>query len=135
MIQDIRQAVRTLSKHPGFVAIAAAVLTGLAFGAVLMAYTSTLEEDTGQLAMVMRFVVLPMTLFSGTFFPLTVFPIWLQWIGWISPLWHGTELVRVFTYGYPEPIWLTVVHVAYLAAMFAVGWVWARRIAVRRLRK
>jgi ABC-type multidrug transport system permease subunit len=119
----------------GSIAIAAAVLTGLAFGAVLMAYTSTLEEDTGQLAMVMRFVVLPMTLFSGTFFPLTVFPIWLQWIGWISPLWHGTELARVFTYGYPEPIWLTVVHVAYLGTMFGVGWVWARRIAVRRLHK
>ncbi|HVL62576.1 MAG TPA: ABC transporter permease [Microbacterium sp.] len=119
----------------GFLAVAAAVLTGLAFGAVLMAYTSTLEEDTGQLAMVMRFVVLPMTLFSGTFFPLTVFPVWLQWIGWISPLWHGTELARVFTYGYPEPIWLTIVHVAYLGTMLAVGWVWARRIAVRRLRK
>lgn len=119
----------------GFLAVPVAVLTGLAFGAALMAYTSTLEEDTGQLAMVMRFLVLPMTLFSGTFFPLAVLPIWLQWIGWISPLWHGTELARVFTYGYPEPIWLTVVHVAYLAAMLAVGWVWARRIAVRRLGK
>ena len=111
------------------------MLGGLAFGAVLMGYTSTLEEDTGQLAMVMRFVVLPMTLFSGTFFPLSTFPIWLQWIGWISPLWHSTELARVFTYGYAEPIWLTVVHVAYLVALVVVGWVWARRIAVRRLRR
>ena len=53
----------------GWVAVFVAVLTGVAFGAVIMGYTSTLTEDTGQLAMVMRFVVLPMTLFSGTFFP------------------------------------------------------------------
>ena len=118
-----------------FLSILAGLLGGLAFGTVLMAYTSTLEEDTGQLAMVMRFVVLPMTLFSGTFFPLSTFPLWLQWIGWVSPLWHSTELARVFSYGYAEPIWLTVVHVAYLGTMFSVGWVWARRIAVRRLRK
>ena len=116
-----------------FLSILAGLLGGLAFGAVLMAYTSTLEEDTGQLAMVMRFVVLPMTLFSGTFFPLSTFPLWLQWIGWISPLWHSTELARVFSYGYGEPIWLTVVHVAYLVALVIIGWTWARRIAVRRL--
>lgn len=119
----------------GWVAVFVAVLTGVAFGAVIMGYTSTLTEDTGQLAMVMRFVVLPMTLFSGTFFPLSQLPLFLQWIGWISPLWHGTELARVFSYGYAEPIWLTVIHVVYLVVLFAVGWVWARRIAVRRLSK
>lgn len=116
-----------------FLMILAGLLGGLAFGAVLMGYTSTLEEDTGQLAMVMRFVVLPMTLFSGTFFPLSIFPVWLQWIGWVSPLWHSTELARVFSYGYAEPIWLTIVHVVYLVVLIVVGWVWARRIAVRRL--
>jgi ABC-type multidrug transport system permease subunit len=116
-----------------FLMIIAGLLGGLAFGAVLMGYTSTLEDDTGQLAMVMRFIVLPMTLFSGTFFPLSTFPIWLQPIGWISPLWHSTELARVFSYGYVEPIWLTVVHVVYLVVLIVVGWVWARRIAVRRL--
>lgn len=115
--------------------IVAGLLGGLAFGTVLMGYTSTLQEDTGQLAMVMRFVVLPMTLFSGTFFPLSTFPVWLQWIGWISPLWHSTELARVFSYGYPEPIWLTVVHVAYLVVLILVGWAWARRLAVRRLNR
>jgi lipooligosaccharide transport system permease protein len=118
-----------------FLSIVAGLLGGLAFGTVLMGYTSTLQEDTGQLAMVMRFVVLPMTLFSGTFFPLSTFPVWLQWIGWISPLWHSTELARVFSYGYPEPIWLTIVHVGYLVALIAVGWTWSRRLAVRRLNR
>ncbi len=119
----------------GVFAILAGALGGLAFGTVIMAYTSTLEEDTGQLAMVMRFVVLPMTLFSGTFFPLSTFPVWLQWIGWVSPLWHSTELARVFSYGAAEPIWLTVVHVVVLVGLAVAGWMWARRIAVRRLRK
>ena len=119
----------------GIVAVLLSLLTGLAFGAVLMAYTATLKDDTGQLAMVQRFVILPMTLFSGTFFPLDVLPGYLQWLGWISPLWHGTELSRVFAYGLPEPIWLSVVHVLYLAALLAIGWVWARRITAARLNK
>ncbi|WP_104127382.1 ABC transporter permease [Cryobacterium sp. Y57] len=119
----------------GFVAAPVALLTGLAFGVLVMAYTATLKDDTGQLVMVERFVVLPMTLFSGTFFPLDVLPPYLQWIGWISPLWHGTELSRVFAYGLPEPIWLSLVHVLYLAALLAIGWIWARRLATRRLNK
>ena len=119
----------------GFIAVLVALLTGLAFGALVMAYTATLKDDTGQLAMLQRFVILPMTLFSGTFFPLDVLPPYLRWIGWISPLWHGTELSRVFAYGRPEPIWLSVVHVLYLAALLAIGWVWARRLTLRRLNK
>lgn len=119
----------------GWLAILVATLGGLAFGAPVMAYVATLEQDTGQIAMLMRFVLLPMTLFSGTFFPLATMPPALQWIGWISPLWHSTELARVFAYGYAEPLWLTLVHVVYLAALFVVFWRWARRIAARRLNK
>jgi lipooligosaccharide transport system permease protein len=119
----------------GFVAIFVAVLTGLAFGAPVMTYVATIEQDTGQIAMLMRFVLLPLSLFSGTFFPLTAMPIYLQWIGWISPLWHGTQLSRVFAYGLDEPLWLTIVHVVYLALLLAVGWLWTRRIVGRRLNK
>lgn len=117
----------------GWIAILVATFTGMAFGTLLMAYASTIREDSGQLAMVERLVVLPLTLFSGTFFPLSELPWFLQWIGWISPLWHGTELARVVTFGYPEPIWLTVVHVVVLVGMTAAGWLGARRIALRRL--
>ena len=119
----------------GFVAIFVAVLTGLAFGAPVMTYVATIQQDTGQIAMLMRFVLLPLSLFSGTFFPLTAMPIYLQWIGWISPLWHGTQLSRVFAYGLSEPLWLTIVHVVYLVALLVVGWLWTRRIAGRRLNK
>ena len=119
----------------GWVSILVGTLGGLAFGVPIMAYVATLEQDTGQIAMLMRFVLLPMTLFSGTFFPLASMPWLLQWIGWISPLWHSTELSRVFTYGMSEPLWLSVVHVLYLLALFVAFWLWSRRITARRLNK
>ena len=119
----------------GWLSILAAVATGMAVGAVLMSYVSTLQTDSGQIALLMRFGLTPMFLFSGTFFPLAQLPAYLQWIGWISPLWHGSELGRVFSYGAPEPIWLTVAHVLYLAAWIVFGWLAARRVTARRLNK
>ncbi len=119
----------------GWLVIVVGVLTGMALGTVLMAYATRLEEDKGQFNYIMRFGVIPMTLFSGTFFPLATLPVWLHWIGWISPLWHGVELSRVLSYGYEEPVWLSVVHVVYLVVLIVVGWWLARRIAVKRLNK
>lgn len=119
----------------GWVSILIGTLGGLAFGTPIMAYVATLEQDTGQIAMLMRFVLLPMSLFSGTFFPLSSMPVYLQWIGWISPLWHSTELSRVFTYGMDEPLWLSAVHVVYLLALAVAFWLWSRRIAAKRLNK
>ncbi|GAB3384667.1 ABC transporter permease [Humibacter soli] len=110
-----------------------ATLVGLAFGTPVMAYVATLQRDTGQIAMLMRFVLLPLTLFSGTFFPLSAMPVYLQWIGWLSPIWHGTQLARTVSYGAVEPVWLIVVHIVYLVALTVVGWVLARRTARKRL--
>jgi lipooligosaccharide transport system permease protein len=119
----------------GVVNIATASLTGIAVGVLISAYTSRIEEDKGQMAMIMRFGVTPMFLFSGTFFPLTQLPVYLQWIGWISPLWHGTELGRVFSYGSEEPIWLSVIHVVYLVALTVVCWRMTQRVVTGRLNK
>jgi ABC-type multidrug transport system permease subunit len=119
----------------GIITILTATLTGLGAGALIMAYATSIREDKGQFAMLMRFIVLPMTLFSGTFFPLEALPFYLHWIGWISPLWHGAELSRVFAYGMAEPIWLTLTHVVYLGALLVWGWLAARRITARRLNK
>lgn len=119
----------------GVLSILVATFTGMSIGLVIMAYTATITEDKGQLAMIMRFGITPMFLFSGTFFPLESLPIYLQWIGWISPLWHGTELGRVATYGLAEPAWLTVIHIAYLLAFAVFGWISTRRTFIRRLNK
>ncbi len=117
-----------------FLAIIAATLTGMAIGVILSTYTSTIEEDRGQMAMLQRFGITPLFLFSGTFFPLEELGV-LQPIGWISPLWHGAELGRVLAYGHVEPLWLTVTHVGYLVSLIVIG-MWAtRRRFTRRLNK
>jgi len=114
--------------------IPAGMLAGFAF-APAAAYAATIHEDRGQFAILQRVVILPLTLFSGTVFPLTQLPIFLQWIGWLSPLWHASELGRQFVYGPTEPIWLTITHVAYLLALGILGWQLCARNVARRLNK
>lgn len=109
------------------------VLTAAAFGAPLQAYAAHLTDEGYQFAFVQRFVIMPMFLFAGTFFPLSVMPVYLQWIGWVSPVWHGTQLARQAAYGAVEPLWLTVLHVVVLVLFTAVGVVLARRTYARRL--
>ncbi|TLM86102.1 ABC transporter permease [Pseudarthrobacter sp. NamE5] len=117
----------------GWAAILVATLAGLSFGLPLMAYSASLTEDKGQFALVMRLVVMPLFLFSGTFFPLDTLPLAVRWIGWISPIWHGTELGRVLSYGYEEPPVLTLVHVAVLAGLAVLGWNLTRRRFAARM--
>ncbi|WP_426593878.1 ABC transporter permease [Cellulomonas sp. McL0617] len=110
------------------------VLGGMAFGLPLMAFSATLTQDKGQFALVNRFIFTPMFLFSGTFFPLTALPVWLQWIGWVSPLWNASEIGRSMSYGLPPGSWPVVWHYAVLVAYVVVGWVLAHRSFGRRLR-
>lgn len=119
----------------GWLLMPLGVLSALSFGLPFMAYAASLENDAGQFAMVQRFVFMPMFLFSGTFYPLTNLPIWLQWIGWVSPLWHASELGRAASYGKPIEPWLLVVHLGYLLVLSVGAYVLARRIFTRRLAK
>jgi len=119
----------------GWLAIPGGLLAGLAFGIPLMAYAGSIEDDKGQFALVQRFIFMPMFLFSGTFYPLETLPVWLQWIGWVSPLWHGAELGRLATYGADVPPVMIVVHLAYLVVLAGVGYLWARKVFVERLAK
>ena len=97
------------------------MLAGLAFGVPLMAYAASIYEDKGQFALVQRFIFMPMFLFSGTFYPLDSLPLWLQWIGWISPLWHATELGRWISYGAELSPAMIAVHFGYLIVLTVVG--------------
>ncbi|HEX3680340.1 MAG TPA: ABC transporter permease [Galbitalea sp.] len=119
----------------GVLSILTALLTGLSVGLIIMASMARVEDDRGQPALFQRFGVMPMFLFSGTFFPLSHLPIYLQWIGWISPLWHGTQLGRDLSYGMSEPAWLVVAHVVYLVAIGILGWYLTVRTFTRRLNK
>jgi lipooligosaccharide transport system permease protein len=114
----------------GLLTVPIATLTGIAFGAPLFAYAAAQREDRGQFAVVQRVLVLPLTLFSGTLFPLEQLPLILQPIGWLSPLWHGAELGRVVAYGAERAPWLIAAHLVLLLALAVVGW----RLAVRIVR-
>jgi lipooligosaccharide transport system permease protein len=110
-----------------------ALLLVLAVALPVTAWAAHQEHDRGQLNFIDRFVTLPLMLFSGTYFPLETLPIALQWIGWISPLWHAVDLGRWALYGAEVPAWLLATHVAVLVGFAAVGLLLAVRVFGRRL--
>lgn len=110
-----------------------ALITGISFGAVMMAVTSYIKNDDGFFAIIGRFVIAPMVMFSGTYYPLESMPIYLQWVGWVSPLWHGTDLGRVISYGSPQQGWIVISHWIYLATWLVVGLALAYRQVSKRL--
>ncbi|MDO5677188.1 MAG: ABC transporter permease [Propionibacteriaceae bacterium] len=97
------------------------LLLALATGCAVMAWVATQKDDRGQLSFIERFVIVPLTLFSGTYFPLETLPGYLQPIGWISPLWHAAELGRAAIYDTGMSPLMGLVHVAFLLAVAAVG--------------
>ena len=104
-----------------------------AFGALIMAVTAKVKNEDYFMTVLGRLIIMPMFLFSGTFFPLTNMPIYLQPVGWISPLWHATELGRYFSYSYPISPLMMLIHFGYLALMLSLGLTWAQRIFTERL--
>lgn len=109
------------------------ILMSVAVGFAVMAWVATQKDDRGQLSFIERFVVVPLTLFSGSYFPLSTLPDYLQPIGWISPLWHAAELSRAVLYGAPMTPLMAVIHVGFLVAVAAVGAVISVRVFQRRL--
>jgi lipooligosaccharide transport system permease protein len=109
----------------------AALLTGLAFAAPVTAFAARLENDSG-FAALQRFLILPMFLFSGTFFPVGQLPAVLEWIAYATPLWHGVALSRGLALGSLDggP---ALLHVGYLLAWTLGGVVLAQRSFTRRL--
>lgn len=100
-------------------AIPAAVLTGLAFGAPIMAYAAVLRPG-GNFNAVFRFIITPLFLFSGVFFPVSQLPPVVQMLARITPLYHGVELTRgiaLATLSWSD----AVGHLAFLAALTAAG--------------
>jgi lipooligosaccharide transport system permease protein len=113
----------------GLAALPAAALTGLAFSAPVTAFTATLRSEQG-LTHLFRFGIVPLFLFSGTFFPVSQLPDALEPLAAVTPLWHGVELVRATVLG-TSPAWPAVVHVAVLTAFVLVG----AALSVRQLRR
>jgi lipooligosaccharide transport system permease protein len=111
----------------------AALLCGLAFGSVLAAVTSSVEGDEW-LAAIFRFGLVPLFLFSGTFFPIQQLPAVLEALAWATPLWHGVALCRSLATDDLDPL-LTAVHVTYLVVLTAVGTMLTVRAQREKLRR
>lgn len=98
-------------------AVPAAVVVGFAFASAGMAATSYMKHM--QQVQWLNFWLLPMFLFSGTFYPLTVYPEWLQAAMQALPLWNAIELVReAMTGSFGLPI---LAHLAYFTVFIVVG--------------
>ncbi|HKX74750.1 MAG TPA: ABC transporter permease [Acidimicrobiia bacterium] len=115
-------AVGAISPARGLAAVVPGILTGLAFSAPITAWVATLKKEAG-LSTLFRFVIVPLFLFSGTFFPITQLPGFMQPLAFFTPLWHGVELARGVAgiAGHPHLPWM--VHLAALTACTLVG-VW-----------
>ena len=115
----------------GVLAIPAAGLCATAFCAVLAAFAATQSNDIS-FGVIIRLVIMPLFLFSGTFFPVSQLPGWLQGASHFSPLWHAVELCRSATTGHAEA-GAVVVHVAVLVTIVTAGWMWGTRSFTKKL--
>ncbi|MCW6008766.1 ABC transporter permease [Micromonospora sp. CPCC 205371] len=106
-------------------------LLAFAVAAPTFAYSSSVTSDS-YLALLFRFVVIPMSLFAGVFFPVESLPLGLRWLAYASPLWHGVDLSRAATLGV-APEWSVAGHLAYLAVWAVAGYLLARRQFAKKL--
>ena len=111
----------------GILALPAAVLIGFAFASCGMAATTYMRS--WQDFDLVNMIILPLFLFSGTFYPLSVYPPAFQVLTRFSPLYHSVELIRALTLGIFD--WSLAGHIAFLVGMGAIG----ATIASRRLGK
>jgi lipooligosaccharide transport system permease protein len=112
-------------------ALPVAVLTGLAFATPIEAWAVTRTRDSS-FAMIFRFGMIPLFLFSGTFFPVTQLPVWFRPVAYLTPLWHGVSLCRALNLGTAD--WgQALIDVAYLAALATIGILAGHRSYRRRL--
>lgn len=118
----IATAFGALPLTGALMAVLPAALTGLAFAAPVAGYTAGLERDNGLVAL-FRFGIVPMFLFSGTFFPVTQLPTLIRPVAYVTPLWNGVELTRAAGLGM-APAWPVMAHLLVLVAYVVAGtWV------------
>jgi lipooligosaccharide transport system permease protein len=116
----------------GVLAPVGAVLGALCFAVPFAGFAMSRENDFAFSAL-LRLVVMPLAMFSGTFFPVSQLPSALRAAVLVSPLYHSVELCRAATTGHARSLAAIAAHVAVLVALIATGSVWARVQFRRRL--
>jgi lipooligosaccharide transport system permease protein len=100
-------------------AVPVVIACGLAHAAPVMAFAVRQTTD-GQFFLVYRFIMTPVFLFAGTFFPVSQLPVGLEWLAWLTPLWHATSLARDLSLG-GATVLTSLGHLAYLAVWVVGG--------------
>ncbi|MEO7397254.1 MAG: ABC transporter permease [Ilumatobacteraceae bacterium] len=113
-------------------AVPVAMLGGVAFGMPFAAWAITRRQEIS-FPVIQRFVIVPLFLFGGAFFPVSQLPLGLRLVAYSTPLWHGVELCRSLISGTSMSPLAAFGHVAYLVAWGVVGGVLMARFARRRL--
>jgi len=121
------------SSQRGWLAVLVGLLAGSSFGALMLGISAWIRNDDQFFNILGRFIMMPLFLFSGTFYQLSTLPIYLRWVGWASPIWHATELGRYMTYGHHISFVMFIVHFGYLFAMLSFGLWLAYREFEKRL--
>jgi lipooligosaccharide transport system permease protein len=114
-----------------FFALATSLLTGLAFAAPVAGWSIQLSTDVG-LAILNRFVMMPLFLFSGTFFPVSQLPAVIRPVAYATPLWHGVDLSRGLALG-TATAGSVLLHLGYLLAFTGAGLAYGCRTYRRML--
>jgi lipooligosaccharide transport system permease protein len=115
-----------------FLAWPSAILTGVAFGICMSAWTATRKTEQS-FSIIFRFVVTPLFLFSGTFVPIEQLPETVRWIAWFTPLFHGVALTRSLAIGHDLDLLTMGIHLAVVLGMIAIGTFFAFRTFKKRL--
>lgn len=112
-------------------AVVFAVITAVSIAMPTAAYAATRQNDGG-FAAYQRFVITPLLLFGGAFFPVSQLPSLVRMVAYVTPLWHGVELCRGAALHTLSP-GAAAGHLAYLALWIVVGTSVALRLFRRRL--
>lgn len=115
----VMSAFRVSPLLESLLAVGPAVLVGVSMAALTTAFTTHLEEPTG-LPLFFRFVVVPMFLFSGAFFPIEQLPDWLEPVALVTPMYHGVEMARAIVIG-TDPAVAPWVSILYLVSLTVAG--------------
>jgi lipooligosaccharide transport system permease protein len=107
------------------------MLVGMAFGVWTFAFSAFVESEAS-FALIFRLGLIPLFLFSGSFFPISNLGPVLAWVARFTPLWHGVDLTRMLCLDHLDGR-LALVHVAVLVLVLSTGWYAAIRSLERRL--
>ena len=115
--------------------IPATLYSAAAFAAMMLGFCAAIENSDLLMNIVNRLLIMPLFLFSGTFYSLSTMPKFLQFIGWLSPLWHATEIGRWISYGHHISALGISIHFAYMSIMLVSGLLFSHHHFKRRLSK